>query len=147
MSAAKRDVFTTGEAAKVAGVSHRTVDYWARTKLIVPSVADASGMGRTRLYNFDDLVALRVVRELREAGISTQRLRMVVRYLRKAGWPKPLTNCRLIAVGKDVGFARTCKDILSVFNKPGQGMFAFMLDFDNTVKEIKLEVKALRAVA
>src|SRR6266700_7498201 len=91
--------FSTREAAQITGVSHRTVDFWAKTKLIVPSIADANGTGTDRLYNFDDLVALRVARELRQAGISTQSLRKVVKHLRENGWPKPLSQVRLVGIG------------------------------------------------
>ena len=50
----------------------------ARTKFIVPSIAEAQGTGTERRHSFSDLLALRVARELREAGVSTQKLRRVV---------------------------------------------------------------------
>ncbi len=75
--------FSTREAARISCVTHRTVDYWAKTKLIVPSIADANGTGSDRLYNFDDLMALRVAGALRESGTSTQALRKVIAYLRE----------------------------------------------------------------
>ena len=69
------DSFSTGDAVRITGVSFRNIDYWARTKFIVPSVAEAKGTGTERRYSFSDLLALRVARELREAGVSTQSLR------------------------------------------------------------------------
>ena len=73
--------FSAGEAAKITGVPYRNLDHWARTKFIVPSISEARGTGTERKYAFDDLVALRVARELREGGISTQALRQVVRQI------------------------------------------------------------------
>lgn len=141
----ERDFFFTGEASRITGVAHRTVDYWARTKLVVPSVADAKGIGSDRLYNFDDLVALRVARELRLAGISTQKLRKVVRYLRDRGWKKPLAQCKLVMIGDDLHLVQTSREMESLFSKPGQGVFAFMLDLNRAVQEVKKEVRALLA--
>ena len=40
-----RGGFSTGEAVRITGVSFRNIDYWARTKFIVPSIAEAQGTG------------------------------------------------------------------------------------------------------
>src|SRR5437764_13249821 len=95
------DSFSTGEAVRITGVSFRNIDYWARTKFIVPSIAEAQGTGTERRYSFSDLLALRVARELRDAGVSTQKLRRVVEFLRtrKGLTTHPLAECRLIMTG------------------------------------------------
>ena len=74
--------FLTGEASRLTGVSHRTIDFWAKSKLIVPSIADANGTGSDRLYSFDDLVLLRVARSLREVGVSTKFLRAALAHIK-----------------------------------------------------------------
>ena len=138
--------FSTREAAQVSGVSHRTVDYWAKTKLIVPSIADANGTGTDRLYSFDDLVALRVVRELRLAGISTQALREVVKKLREKGWPKALSQLRLVGIGSQVcvvRFVRGCKQLEDALT--GQELFAFMVDFEHAVQDVQEGIDGLAA--
>jgi MerR HTH family regulatory protein len=61
-----KESFSAREAARIAGVPYASLDYWARTKLVVPSIADAKGTGTERRYSFNDLVALRVA-----AGTST----------------------------------------------------------------------------
>jgi DNA-binding transcriptional MerR regulator len=138
--------FSTREAARVSGVSHRTVDYWAKTKLLVPSIADANGTGTDRLYSFDDLVALRVVRELRQAGISTQALREVVKKLREKGWPKALSQLRLVGIGSQVcvvRFVRGCKQLEDALT--GQELFAFMVDFEHAVQDVQDGIDGLAA--
>src|SRR5581483_9338646 len=103
--------FSAGEAAHIAGLPYRTVDHWARTKFIVPAVADAKGTGSARRYGFGDLVALRVARELRQAGVSTQALRRVIEYLRKnKGLKNPLAEARLVVVGSDVCVVNGCNE-------------------------------------
>ena len=133
--------FSTGEAVRISGVSFRNIDYWARTKFIVPSIAEAQGTGTERRYSFLDLLALRVARELREAGVSTQSLRRVVDFLRaRKGLTNPLAECHLIVTGSDVQVATTPEKIMSALRRPGQTSFAFVFDLARTVDEMKHEI-------
>ena len=141
-----RESFSAGEAARITGVPYRTLDHWARTKFIVPSIADAEGIGSERQYAFTDLVALRVAGELRKGGVSTQALRRVVHYLKTwRGSPNPLADSQLVVIGSDVQLVLGCREMISLLNKPGQSVFAFMIDLGRAVKEVKREVQALRA--
>ena len=140
--ATARDSFSTGAAVRITGVSFRNMDYWARTKFIVPSIAEAKGTGTDRRYSFADLLALRVARELREAGISTQSLRRIVDFLRtRKGLTNPLAECHLIVTGSDVQVATSRKKIVSALLKPGQTSFAFVFDIARTVDEMKHEIE------
>lgn len=135
--------FSTGEAVRITGVSFRNVDYWARTKFIVPSIVDAKGTGTERRYFFSDLLALRVARELREAGISTQSLRRVVDFLRaQKGLRNPLAECHLVVTGTDVQVAIGRERIMSVLLRPGQTSFRFVFDLGRTVEEMEQEIEA-----
>jgi DNA-binding transcriptional MerR regulator len=137
--------FSTGDAVRVTGVSFRNIDYWARTKFIVPSIAEAEGTGTERKYSFSDLLALRVARELREAGISTQSLRRVVEFLRtRKGLTNPLAECRLIVTGADVQVATSREKTMSALLKPGRTSFAFVFDLARTVGEMKHEIETRR---
>jgi DNA-binding transcriptional MerR regulator len=141
-----KQTFSAGEAARISGLNYRTLDHWARTKFIVPSVSEARGTGTERKYAFADLIALRVARELRLAGISTQALRSIVKYLKKQkGLPNPLTEARLVVIGSDVHLVTSCDEITSLLRKPGQAAFAFLLDIGRTVEEIKKDVQTIRA--
>ena len=59
--------YTTGEIAKLAGVTVRTVQYYDSRGILIPS--DFSEGGR-RLYNEDDLKKLRIICFLRDLGIQ-----------------------------------------------------------------------------
>ena len=52
------------EVCRIIGISYRQLDYWARTELVRPSIQDAQGSGTQRLYSFQDLVELRVIKKL-----------------------------------------------------------------------------------
>ncbi|MGI8960603.1 MAG: MerR family transcriptional regulator [Bryobacteraceae bacterium] len=134
--------FSTGEAVRITGVSFRNIDYWARTKFIVPSIADARGTGTERKYSFSDLLALRVARELREAGVSTKSLRRIVDFLRtRRGVTQPLAGCRLIVTGSDVQIATSNEKMMSALVRPGQTSFAFVFDLARTVDEMKQNIE------
>ncbi len=133
-----KDSFSTGEAVRITGVSFRNIDHWARTKFIVPSIAEAKGTGTERRYSFSDLLALRVARELRGAGVSTQSLRRIVEFLRtRKGLTNPLGECRLVITGADVQVVTSDKTMMSALRRPGQTSFAFLFDLARTVDEMR----------
>jgi DNA-binding transcriptional MerR regulator len=71
------------KAAAIVGISYRQLDYWARTNLVRPSLADASGSGSRRLYGYRDLLELRVIKSLLDAGIKLESVRTAFDYLRE----------------------------------------------------------------
>ncbi|MDJ0768741.1 MAG: MerR family transcriptional regulator [Ilumatobacter sp.] len=77
------DGFSGTQAAKVVGITYRQLDYWARTDLIRPSLSDASGSGSRRRYSYKDLLELRVIKTLLDAGIKLESVRDVFAYLRE----------------------------------------------------------------
>jgi DNA-binding transcriptional MerR regulator len=77
----EEDGFSATQAGKLAGVTYRQVDYWARTNLLRPSVREAGGSGRPRRYSYRDLVQLKVIRWLLDAGIGLRQIRRTVQFL------------------------------------------------------------------
>jgi len=71
------------QAAKVVGITYRQLDYWARTDLLRPSLAEAEGSGSRRLYSYRDLLELRMIKTLLDAGIRLESVRQVFAYLRE----------------------------------------------------------------
>lgn len=96
-----RKGFGVAAVLRLTGVSYRNLDYWASTGLVRSSIRPAAGKGTRRVYAFEDLVALRLVRKLREAGIPLQAIRRAVRYL-QAHVDRPLTTLALVADGKRI---------------------------------------------
>ena len=74
--------YSGSQAAEVVGITYRQLDYWARTDLIRPSSCDAKGSGTHRVYNYRNLLELRVIKNLLDAGIKLESVREVFRYLR-----------------------------------------------------------------
>src|SRR5579863_2767290 len=76
------DGFRGPQVCALVGITYRQLDYWARTGLMRPSIADARGSGTQRLYSYTDVVELKVIKQLLDAGISLQRARRAVECLR-----------------------------------------------------------------
>ena len=76
------ETYSGTRAAQIAGISYRQLDYWARTDLIRPSGSDATGSGSRRQYTYRDLLELKVIKKLIDAGIRLESVRDVFAYLR-----------------------------------------------------------------
>jgi DNA-binding transcriptional MerR regulator len=135
------EIFSTGDAVRITGVSFRNIDYWARTKFIVPSIAEAQGTGTERRYSFSDLLALRVARQLREAGVSTQSLRRVVEFLRmRKGLMHPFSECRLIVTSTNIQIATTPEKLMVALRR-ARRPFAFIFDIARTVFDLQAAIE------
>jgi DNA-binding transcriptional MerR regulator len=110
------------------------------------NIDPARGAGRSRLYSFNDLVALRVARELREKGISIQSLKKVVKKLRTISLENPLAGPHLLVIGKDVAIVKSPSEIESILLKPGQLYLTSGLIFDlrKPMAEVRLNIVNLR---
>src|SRR3954467_9858410 len=107
-------------ACHAVGISYRQLDYWARTTLVVPSVRDASGSGTQRLYSFRDLVVLKVVKRLLDAGVSLQNIRKAIETLRSRG-VDDLAGITLISDGTTVYECRSPEEAVDLL-QGGQGV-------------------------
>jgi DNA-binding transcriptional MerR regulator len=108
-------------ACAAAGISYRQLDYWARTALVVPSVRDAAGSGTQRLYSFRDILVLKVVKRLLEAGVSLHNIRTAVEHLRSRG-VADLSGVTLISDGTTVYECTSAEEVVDLL-AGGQGVF------------------------
>lgn len=112
-------------ACKIAGISYRQLDYWARTGLVEPTVRPATGSGTQRLYGFRDILVLRVVKRLLDSGVSLQQIRSAVEALRERG-VDDLSRITLMSDGASV-YECTSDDEVIDLVQGGQGVFGIAL--------------------
>jgi len=126
----------------LTGITYRQLDYWARTRLVGASIRQAAGSGSRRVYSFEDLVALRVIARLLDAGVSLQAVRRAVEYLQRHT-ERPLSTLGLIAQGKRV-FALT-EDPTKMIEATAQGQVVIAIDVEPIVKNLQADVTQLSA--
>ena len=112
-------------ACNAAGITYRQLDYWARTGLIEPTVRGAKGSGSQRLYSFRDILILKIIKRLLDAGISLQQIRTAVAHLRARG-TDDLTRVTLMSDGASV-YECTSNDEVIDLLQGGQGVFGIAI--------------------
>jgi DNA-binding transcriptional MerR regulator len=112
-------------ACSAAGITYRQLDYWARTGLVEPSVRGATGSGTQRLYSFRDILVLKVIKRLLDAGISLQQIRTAVQHLRARG-TDDLTRVTLMSDGATVYECTTNDEVIDLL-QGGQGVFGIAI--------------------
>jgi DNA-binding transcriptional MerR regulator len=119
------------QAARLARCSPSQLAYWERLGLIVP--VDGT-------YTFRDLVALRVVASLLDAGLSLSRVRAAVGYLVGSG--DDVAGVRLVTDGERVW---ACRDDGQLLDALRRGQMALHVAVDAFVDEMDAEVRAFDA--
>ena len=133
------------EAADIVGITYRQLDYWARTDLIRPSLADAKGSGSRRRYSYRDLIELKMIKTLLDAGQRLERVRQAFDYLRDLG--DDLTSVQLVIAGDSVVLVRDGEDLIDVVNRyQGQGVLN-LLALDGLVEQVDAAIVDFRPVA
>ena len=108
-------------ACSAAGITYRQLDYWARTSLVEPSIRTASGSGTQRLYGFGDILVLKIVKRLLDAGVSLQNIRIAVDHLRSRG-VRDLEQITLMSDGASIYECTSTDEIIDLL-AGGQGVF------------------------
>lgn len=90
--------------ARVTGATVKQLIHWDRCGLVGPSVASAQGKGSRRLYSFLDVLAIKTAVTLRREGISLQKVRRCLKYLKdhQPEVEQPLATLNLVTDGVSV---------------------------------------------
>ena len=108
-------------ACSAAGITYRQLDYWARTGLLQPSIRAARGSGSQRLYSFRDILVLKIVKKLLDAGVSLQQVRVAVGSLQNRG-VDDLASITLMSDGASVYECTSTDEVIDLL-QGGQGVF------------------------
>ena len=112
--------FRGPQVCKIVGITYRQLDYWARTDLLRPSLADAKGSGSQRRYSYRDLLDLKVIKQLLDAGVSLQSARRAIAYLREH-LGEDVATANLVLNGAGTLLARTGEEVVDLL-RGGQGV-------------------------
>lgn len=112
--------FRGPQVCDIVGITYRQLDYWARTDLLKPSISEARGSGTQRLYSYRDLLDLKVIKRLLDAGVSLKSARRAIVCLRE-GLGESLATANLVLNGEGSVLARTGDEIIDLL-RGGQGV-------------------------
>ena len=112
--------YRSPQVCKVVGITYRQLDYWARTDLVRPSLRPAQGSGSRRLYSYRDLLELKVIKSLLDAGIKLESVRDVFGYLREH-LGEDVASVSLVISGSKSVLVRSGEEIIDLLHK-GQGV-------------------------
>jgi DNA-binding transcriptional MerR regulator len=129
--------FRGPQVCKIVGISYRQLDYWARTDLVRPSIADARGSGTQRTYSYRDLVRLTVVKSLLDAGVKLQTARSAIEYL-KEDLGDDWATASLVLNGTTSVLARTGDDLVDLVRR-GQGVLN-IVPLGHVVEELDTKI-------
>lgn len=132
--------FSGAAAAEIAGISYRQLDYWTRTGLVSPSLAAASGSGSRRRYSYTDLLELRVIKSLLDAGIKLENVREAFVYLREE-LGREITSASLVIQGSSSVVVHDDGELVDLVRR-GQGVLN-ILPLDGVRDEMDARLREL----
>lgn len=112
--------FSGKRTAEIVGITYRQLDYWARTDLVRPSLQTAKGSGSRRRYSYRDLLELKVIKNLLDAGIKLESVRDVFSYLRE-NLGEDIASANLVISGSTSVLVRSGEEIIDLLQN-GQGV-------------------------
>ena len=130
--------FTGPEVCKITGISYRQLDHWTTTKLIKASVRNIKGSGFHRIYSFNDIVLVKLVKKLRSAGISLQKIRIALKNVNKIlGKNSNISDVSIFSDGSSI-YVLTDNDQMIDLLKKGQAVFGISLGPVHTETEAEI---------
>lgn len=132
--------FNSKAVSKITDLTQRRLDYWDSSNFIKPSVSEAAGKGSVRLYCFSDLVQIKVAKTLLDGGLTLQKIRKAVTYLKKhiTEVEKPLAELRFLTDGKTI-FVITGDD-KQIIDTLKQGQMVFSIALGDLIEKLRGEV-------
>jgi len=130
--------YTGPEVCKITGISYRQLDHWTSTDLINASIRNIKGSGFHRLYSFNDIVLVKLVNKLRDAGISLQKIRVALENVSKLlGKKKNVTDVSIFSDGSSIYVLTENEQMIDLLKK-GQAVFGISLGPVRTETETEI---------
>jgi DNA-binding transcriptional MerR regulator len=116
--------YTSGDVARIAGVSLRQLQWWDERNVVSPLQE-----GHRRVYRQQEVVEVSVIAELRRKGFSLQKIRRVLKFLQRemgkrlADAVADNSDIHLITDGKNIYLEDQPDRIIDVLKNAKQPMF------------------------
>ncbi len=140
LGTAARAGFRGPQVCNVVGITYRQLDYWARTDLLRPSITDAKGSGSQRVYSYTDLLQLKVIKQLLDAGVSLRSTRKAIECLRASG--ESVASASLVIGDDRTVLAHSGEELFDLL-RGGQGVLSIVLGMEKIVSEVDAAITEL----
>lgn len=131
-------LFTSGEVQQIVGLTQRQVAYWDDPGLARPHGRSADGSGSRRLYTLLDVLRLKLILRLRQAGLSLQKIRRALSSLSDLkDEPAPLIDLEVITDGHRILIRRSNEQLLD----PLARQYVLRLPLADLLAEIEKQMR------
>ena len=119
--------YTGPQVCKIVGISYRQLDHWTTTKLIKSSLRNLKGSGHHREYSFEDLLKVKIIKNLRVGGMSLQKIRIALSSLQKIlETGVSFSDVTVVSDGQSIYASTNESDFIDILKK-GQAVFGISL--------------------
>ena len=130
--------YTGPEVCNITGISYRQLDHWTTTNLIDASVRNIKGSGFHRIYSFNDIILVKLVKKLRSAGVSLQKIRIALKNVNKIlGKNSNISDVSIFSDGSSI-YVLSDNDQMIDLLKKGQAVFGISLGPVHTETEAEI---------
>ena len=130
--------YTGPEVCKITGITYRQLDHWTTSSLIDASIRNIKGSGFHRIYSFQDIIQIKLVNKLREAGVSLQKIRIALKNIQNVlGEKINISDVSVFSDGKSI-YVITDNDQMIDLLKKVQAVFGISLGPVHVETEAKI---------
>jgi DNA-binding transcriptional MerR regulator len=128
--------FNAEQAACISGCSQRQLRYWKNTGLIQPAQVESDeGASLKERYDFGNLIELRTIIGMLHKGVSLQKIRKTLAYLREhTDYTRPLAQCKLVTDGSTI--FEICESDASILDTLKRGQVALCIALDGIYEDL-----------
>ena len=130
--------YTGPEVCKITGITYRQLDHWTTSSLIKASIRNLKGSGFHRVYSFQDIIQIKLVNKLREAGVSLQKIRIALKNIESILDDNiNISDVSVFSDGKSI-YVISDNDQMIDLLKKGQAVFGISLGPVHTEAEAEI---------
>jgi DNA-binding transcriptional MerR regulator len=138
--------FTSNDVIALTGITARQLQWWDERGIVAPS-----RRGHRRIYNWDELVTVAVLCQLRRRGFSLQRMRKVISFLQREFGTNLATTVRasseyhLLTDGTHLYLRTSARQVVDLLKNSRQPMFDICVS--DEVRRVRAEVESRKKIA
>jgi DNA-binding transcriptional MerR regulator len=138
--------FTSNEVIALTGITARQLQWWDERGIVAPV-----RQGHRRIYNWDELVTVAVICQLRRRGFSLQRMRKAIGFLKEefgtslAATVSASAECHLLSDGTHLYLRTSARQVVDLLKNARQPMFDICLS--DEVRRVRGEIQSRKKTA